>query len=65
MLDAEQDEFIIAVQIRGICYHYATYLWQIDDEPLIPRKVTLHDMSMARIETGGGGEGYHRDRLPR
>jgi hypothetical protein len=32
MLDTEQDEFIIAVWIPRIC-HYATYLWQIDDEP--------------------------------
>ena len=32
MLDAEHDEFIIAVWILRI-WHYATYLWQIDDEP--------------------------------
>jgi hypothetical protein len=40
MLDTEQDEFIITVRIPRIC-HYATYLWQIDDEPSTGRRVDM------------------------
>jgi len=55
MLDAEQDEFIIAVRIPRIC-HYATYFWQIDDEPST-RKATLHEHGQDTVAIGYLGEG--------
>jgi hypothetical protein len=58
MLDTEQDEFIIAARIPRI-RHYATYLWQIDDEPST-RTVMWHEYRRDR-----DGAGYRRDRLPR
>jgi len=51
MLDTEQNKFIIAVWILRICY-YATYLWQIDDEPSTRKRMTCIGMSIGEIETG-------------
>jgi hypothetical protein len=50
MLDTEQDKFIIAVWIPCVC-HYATYMWEIDDEPF-DKKGDIACMSMDEIETG-------------
>ena len=47
MLNTEQDELITAVRVSRIC-HYATYLWQIDDEPK-----TIRRRENGEIETGG------------